>query len=105
LFKSWFPGVGRSHNKENHIHIVYIEKKVFSRTSKPIPIKLGTNHPLVMRIKNCTNRGPGPLKKGDNQQNAEIGMGSFKDLLNNHRVRRAQIYMNHVIITSTQVLH
>jgi hypothetical protein len=36
----------------------YIEK-IFSRTSRPISIKLGTNHPSVKRIKKGPNTGPG----------------------------------------------
>jgi hypothetical protein len=32
-------------------------KKVFSRTSTPISIKLGANHPWVKRIFNCTDKG------------------------------------------------
>jgi hypothetical protein len=41
---------------------VYIEKKIFlSRTSSPISIKLGINHPWVKGTLNCSNKGPGPL--------------------------------------------
>jgi hypothetical protein len=35
-----------------------------------IIIKLGTNHPLVKGILNFSNKGPGPLKSGDNYKNA-----------------------------------
>jgi hypothetical protein len=52
---------------------VFISKKVFSRTSWPISIKLGTNHLWVKGIVNCTNKGPGPLQRGDNHKNAKIG--------------------------------
>jgi hypothetical protein len=38
----------------------------FSRTSWPKSIKLGTNYPLVKRIQVCSNKGPGPLHRGDN---------------------------------------
>jgi hypothetical protein len=51
---------------------VYIKKKVFSRTSKPISIKLGKNHPWVRGIINCSNKGPGPLQREDNHKNANI---------------------------------
>jgi hypothetical protein len=44
-----------------------------SRTSRPITIKLGINHPWVQGILNCSNKGPGPLKRGDNHNNAKIG--------------------------------
>jgi hypothetical protein len=37
---------------------VFILKKIFfSTTSRPISIKLGTNHPYVKGIQNCTNQG------------------------------------------------
>jgi hypothetical protein len=88
LFQSLSPGVGRGHNRENHI---YWKKKIFSRTSRPISIKLGTNHPWVRGILNCSNQGPGPLQRGDNCKN---GVGSFKNLLKkNHWTRRTRIYM------------
>jgi hypothetical protein len=45
---------------------VYIEK-IFSRTSMPISIKLGINHPWVKGTLNCSKKGPGPLQRGDNQ--------------------------------------
>jgi hypothetical protein len=35
--------------------------KIFSWTSRPISIKLGTNHPSVKGIQNCTYQGPGPF--------------------------------------------
>jgi hypothetical protein len=61
-------GVGRSHNRENHI---CIEKKIFSSWS--ISLKLGTNHPWVKTIKTCLNEGPGPCPREDNHKNAKIG--------------------------------
>jgi hypothetical protein len=57
--------------------------KIFSRAGKPISIKLGTNHPKVKGIQNCTNQRPGLLQRGDNHKN---GAGSFKNLLpKNHK--------------------
>jgi hypothetical protein len=35
---------------------VYIEEKIFSRTSRPISTKLGTHHPWVKGILNCSNK-------------------------------------------------
>jgi hypothetical protein len=35
-----------------------LKKKFFSRTGRPISIKLGTNHPWVKEIFDCTNKGP-----------------------------------------------
>jgi hypothetical protein len=54
---------------------VFILKKIFSRTSQPISIKLGTNHPLVKEILDYTNKGPGPFQRGDNHKNAQIWLG------------------------------
>jgi hypothetical protein len=48
---------------------VFILKTIFfSRSSRPISIKLGTNHPQVKGIQNCTNQGPGPFQWGDNKK-------------------------------------
>jgi hypothetical protein len=55
--------------------------KIFSRTSRPISIKLGLNNPWVKGILNCSNKGPGPLQRGDKYKN---GVGSFKNLFQNH---------------------
>jgi hypothetical protein len=58
---------------------VFILKKIFfSRISKPISIKLGTNHPSVKEIINCSNKGPGPLQGEDNHKNAKIRWGHLK---------------------------
>jgi hypothetical protein len=54
---------------------VFLLKKIFSRGSEPISIKLGTNHPWVKGIQNFTNEGPGPLQRGDNHKNATMGVG------------------------------
>jgi hypothetical protein len=50
-------------------------KIFFSRTRRPISIKLGTNHPWVKGILNCTNKGPDPLHRGDNHKNVKIWRG------------------------------
>jgi hypothetical protein len=47
--------------------------KNFSKISRPISIKLGINHPLVMGILNCSNKGPSHLQRGDNYKNATMG--------------------------------
>jgi hypothetical protein len=41
----------------------------------PILIKLGTNHPWVKGILNCSNKVLDPLQREDNHKN---GVGSFK---------------------------
>jgi hypothetical protein len=52
--------------------ITEILKKIFfSRTSRPISIKLGI-------ILNCSNKGPSPLQRGDNLKNAKMGWGHLK---------------------------
>jgi hypothetical protein len=56
---------------------MFILKKIFSTTSRPISIKLGTNHPWVKEILNYTNKGPGPFQRGDNHKNAKIIEKSF----------------------------
>jgi hypothetical protein len=61
-------GVGRFHNRENHIY----EKIFSSRISRPISIKLGINHSWVKGILSCSNKGPGPLQRGDNLKNAKM---------------------------------
>jgi hypothetical protein len=90
LFTSWSPGVGWGHNRENHIYMncVYIKKK-FSRTSRPISINVGTNHPWVKGILNCWNKGPGPFQRRDNSKNR---VGSFKKNFQNHSARIGHIY-------------
>jgi hypothetical protein len=49
-----------------------------ARTSRPISIKLGINHPWVKGMLNCSNEGPGPLQRGDNYKNAKMGRGHLK---------------------------
>jgi hypothetical protein len=55
-----------------------LKKKFFSRTSMPITIKLGINYPWVQGILNCSNKGPGPLQRGNNHKNAKIGWVNLK---------------------------
>jgi hypothetical protein len=43
---------------------MFILKNISSRTSTPISIKLGANHPWVKGILNCTNKGPRCSSKG-----------------------------------------
>jgi hypothetical protein len=66
LYKPWSPEVGRGHNREAHIYM-FILKKIFSRTSRPISIKLGTYHPWVKEILD--------YQRGDNHKNAKIWRG------------------------------
>jgi hypothetical protein len=60
---------------------ILLRKIFFSRTSRPISIKLGINHLWVKGILNCSNKGPGPLQRGDNHKKCKNGVVSFKNLL------------------------
>jgi hypothetical protein len=55
--------------------MLILKKKIFSRTSRLISIKLGTNHPWVKEILDYTDKGPGPLQSVDNRKNAKIWQG------------------------------
>ena len=47
-------------------------KKIFSRTTGPISIKLGTRHHWMMRIQVCSNEGSHLFPRGDNYERAKI---------------------------------
>jgi hypothetical protein len=66
------PSPRGDNHKRVKIHRKFL-KIFFSRTSRPISIKLGINHPWVKGIVNCLNKGPGPLQRGDNHKNAKMG--------------------------------
>jgi hypothetical protein len=51
------------------------KKIFFSRTSRPISMKLDIYHPWVKGILNCSNKGPGPLQRGDNYKHTKMGWG------------------------------
>jgi hypothetical protein len=48
-------------------------KIFFPRTSRPISIKLGINHPWVKGILNCSNKGPSPLQREIITRNTKMG--------------------------------
>jgi hypothetical protein len=51
----------------------------------PNSIKLGTNFPWVKGIQVHSNKGPGPVQRGDNKKKCKNRLGSFKNLpLQNH---------------------
>jgi hypothetical protein len=52
---------------------MFILKKILSKTSRPISIKLCINLSWVKGILICSNKGPGPLQRGDNHKNAKMG--------------------------------
>jgi hypothetical protein len=53
-------------------------EKISSRTSTPISIKLGANHPWVKGILNFTNKGPGPLQRENNKKKCKNFARSLK---------------------------
>jgi hypothetical protein len=77
LFTSWSPGSGGATIGKTIFTYVYIEK-IFSRSSRPISMKLDTNYAWVKGILNCSNKGPGPVQKGNNHKNAKMGWGHLK---------------------------
>jgi hypothetical protein len=99
FFKSWSPGVRRGHRVNRASRIIHLclyrkKKILFSRTSRPISIKLGTTHPWVNGILNCSNKGSGPLQRGDNDKNANIWQGDWNFFfLENHWAKIAHISM------------
>jgi hypothetical protein len=52
-------------------------KTIFSRTSRPISMKLSINHAWVKGILNCSNKGPGPLQRVDNYKIAKMVRGNL----------------------------
>jgi hypothetical protein len=69
------------------LHVSILEKILFSRTSQPISIKLGTYHICIKEIEDCTNKGQGPLQRGDNCKNDLVWSKIF--FLMNHKVKKA----------------
>jgi hypothetical protein len=59
------PSPRGDNHKRVKIHNFFLQI-FFSRTSWPISIKLGINHPWVKGILNCSHKGPGPLQRGYN---------------------------------------
>jgi hypothetical protein len=51
---------------------VYIEKNLLQNQQVNFN-QTCTNHPWVKGILNCSNKGPGPLQRGDNHKNAKMG--------------------------------
>jgi hypothetical protein len=60
-------------NNSEWVKIYWNFLKIFSRASRPNPIKLDTNYPWVKGIQVSSNEGTFPLQRGDNHRNAKIG--------------------------------
>jgi hypothetical protein len=58
----------------------FILEKIFSKTSRPISIKLHANYPCMKGIQVCLVKGTVPHQRGDNHKNANIGWGYLKIL-------------------------
>ena len=50
-------------------------KKNLFQNQNANSIKLSTNYPWVKRIQVCSNKGPGPLQRGDIYKNVKMGWG------------------------------
>jgi hypothetical protein len=68
------PCPRRDNSERVKIHWIFF-LKIFSKTSRPNSINLGTNYPLVKGIQVCADKWPGPLRRGDNYKNLKIGLG------------------------------
>jgi hypothetical protein len=73
------PSSPRGDNSEIvKIHLRYL-KLFLSRTKRLISMKLGTNLPEVKGILNCSNKGPGPFQRVDNNcKNGKRGWAHLK---------------------------
>jgi hypothetical protein len=59
---------GATIGKNIYMCLYWGKKFVFYRTSRPISIKVGTNHPWLKGILNSSNKGPGHLQRGDSKK-------------------------------------
>ena len=75
-----YPSPRGDNSERVKIHWKFLQI-FFSRTSRPKSIKLSTNNPYVNEIQVCTNKGPGPLQRGDNHKNAKMGLDHLKIFL------------------------
>jgi hypothetical protein len=71
------PSPGGDNSKTIKMHWKFL-KIFFSRTSMPNSIKLGTHYPWMKGIQVCSNKGSGPLLRGDNRTNVKMGWGHWK---------------------------
>ena len=72
------PSPRGDNSKRVKIHWIFFLRIFIFRTSRPNSIKLGTNYPWMKGIQVCSNKGPGPLQRGDNHKNVKIGWGHIK---------------------------
>jgi hypothetical protein len=61
------------------LHKLMLEK-IFSKTIRPILIRLNADYPCMKAIRVCLDKGTNPHQRGDNHKNANIGK-SFKNFV------------------------
>jgi hypothetical protein len=71
------PPPRRDNSKRVKIHWKFL-KIFFSRTRRPISIRLDTNYPCVKVNQVSSNKGPGPLQRENNHKNVKMGCGHLK---------------------------
>jgi hypothetical protein len=57
------------------LHKTIFEKKIFSKISRPMSIKLDANYLCMKVIQVSLNKGTDPHQRGDNHKNANMGWG------------------------------
>jgi hypothetical protein len=62
------------------LHKLVLEKVFFSKTSRPISIKLDANYPCMKGIQVCLDKGTDTHQREDYHKNANIGWGHLKIL-------------------------
>jgi hypothetical protein len=74
-------GVRWGHNWEKtFLHKLILEKFFFSKTSRPISIKLDASYACMKGIEVSIDKGTNPHQRGDNHKKANIGWGHLKIL-------------------------
>jgi hypothetical protein len=63
------------------LHVFILKKKIFSRTSRLISIKLSTNHSCMKGIQVYSNVGPSPLQRGIITKVLKYGWGHLNIFL------------------------
>jgi hypothetical protein len=77
LYEGDCPSLKGDNSKRVKTMKKYKKKKntLFSRSSRQKPIKLAINYHWVKVMYVYSNKGPGPLQRGDNHKNVKIGWG------------------------------
>jgi hypothetical protein len=63
----------RGDNSKKNKNTTKFFKILYSRTTRPNSIKLGTNYPWVKVIQVCSKKEPDPLQRGGNHKNVKMG--------------------------------